>query len=353
MELLMQMPSPRTPRNTPQGVSLSEYAILLGLVGVLSVAGLKALGVSTSNLFQGSSNTLASHNTLSLLDGQPQPIKTNLAASTGPLPGKGYYGIVSDPANGLPVLQLVNGSQGAATNVSSIDGTKMNTLGTIMLANALDKLASAETDPELQNYYSRLARLSYYLGGAEGELDDVAGLQGYYDNADALRDVLAYKSQLQSLMLQPPPGMDPAAIDAVMPLTANVYNIAQNYANALSKYVKPDGSIQNFYDGQSTTNGNPGDLLKHIALTAAKPDIPTGRSYDQLVSYDQMKSLSSQVLAAKNVESVPVVSTLTSATEVDAIATDPATASPSATTVSDTSSATTVRGCHSTSKGSS
>ncbi len=312
------------------GVTTTEYCILLGLIALVSVASLKALGISTFGLFQNSSKTLATHSTLNLLNGSSPTVQGGSA--TVSLKGNGYYTIVNN-ASGQPELQLVDGAQGVATNVSSIDGSKMNTLGTLMLANKLAQLAQAETDPALKNYYGQLAKATYYLGGAEGELDDVPGLDLnalVYNNGDALRDVLAYSAQLQDLMKNPPAGLGAAQFQEVMPLAADAYNIALNYRNTLSQFINPNGTVASFADKTTGASGNggPGSALTNVNLTNTGTGTHRG-DYTGLVGYDSLKAAASKILSDNKVESVPVESTLGDAAQVDAIG-SATTTSPSA-----------------------
>jgi Flp pilus assembly pilin Flp len=306
-------------RTAKTGVSMAEYAILAGLVGVAGIVALKTFGGSVHNLLGITGQGLETNNTLSVLKAIPAG---NSGAVT--LKGSGYYRIVTDPATGLPTLKLSAGVNGVPTNVTSVAGN-FNTLGSLMLANKLDQLAQAETDPALKDYYARLAKLSYYLGGAEGELDDVPGLDlpvDQYTNGHALKDVVSYGQELQQLLNNPPANFQQSrAFKEVMPLAVDVYNIAQNYKNSLNRFIEPDGTILSFGAGPESTSGNgkAGSVLTNSALEAGSEVNNT--HYDNLISYSQMKTRSKQVLSDNKVESVPVESTLTDATVVDATAT--------------------------------
>jgi Flp pilus assembly pilin Flp len=311
----MSMHLRHTKHHTYQtGTTMAEYAMLIGLVGVVSIIGLKALGGSTHQLIAGTGTGLKTNNTMSVL----KPISTS--NSTAPkLKGTGYYAFVTDSVTGRMTLKMVDGNQGIATNVTSVDGNR-NTLGTLMIANKLQQLADAETDPELQAYYSKMAKLSYYLGGAEGELDDVPDLDldpGVYNNGQALKDVVMSSQELQLLLQNPPANLQNTAEYAeVMPLAVEVYNIAQNYKNSLSEFISADGTVVSFGSSQANTSGNgsPGSALASNDLIVGNPAI--GASFDDLISYNDMRSRASKVLSDNKVESAPVESTLTDATEV-------------------------------------
>lgn len=308
-------------RKAVSGVSLTEYGILAGLIALMSVAGLQLLGGATSTLFGAHSQNLTANTPLKLL---ATPSASKVATSDGSsivmLQGSGYYSIGVDPATGQPMLQLVNGAEGVATNVSSIDGGRMNTLGTMMMAQSLADLAEQQTDPVLKDYYTKMARAAFYLGGAEGELDDVPGL-GFdppaYTNGNALRDVYLYSQTLQGLLKNPPSQLNSQNFNEVMPLGANVYNIAKNYLNTLSQFISPNGTVVGFAnkDGNSG-NGSPGSILAESTLHETSTPVLSNQ-YEDLQNYTTLKKVAAGVLADNKVSNVPVKSTLANATTID------------------------------------
>lgn len=300
------------------GVSMVEYAVLIGLVCLVSLLGLQSLGTSTKQLLSDSGQTLEIDNTLGLLQKQVNQKPANLT-------GSGYYVIVKDPVTQKPKFQVVEGNQATATNVTSIDGDRMNTLGTIMIANRLQEMAEAETDPELKNYYAKMAELSFYLGGAEGELDDIPELTlppDQYTNADALKDILTLSSKMKNMLNNPPSGLSPDKFNEVMPLASNVYNIALNYKNKLGAYIDPNGYGIKQFDtinpnpGASSGTGEPGSVFTNPELVPG--EIQNGYvSYSSVVPYKELKNSSEQVLGNKKVKSEPVKSTLNCANKID------------------------------------
>lgn len=322
---LNRMSAPNRLEGFSPGVSLAEYAILIGLIAIVGMAGLKLLGSSTSGVLQGTAQPLAQGGTLNLLAPVPNAGSAkSMPGNQNPvvvMKGGGYYALIPDPTTGQPVLKLVDGSQGVGTNVSSIDGGRMNVLGSMMLAKKLDQLASEEADPTLKAYYEKMARLSYYLGGAEGELDDVPGLDQdvmVYNNGDALRDIYQYSKALQSLLQNPPSNMDSEAMAAVLPLGANVYNIAKNYMNSLSQFITPGGKVTAFANAISNASGSgePGSAMQESNLIATGTGLHPS-DYTRLVDYGRIKTMAKQLLSDKQVDSVPVESTLSSAVSVD------------------------------------
>jgi len=358
------MTQPQAPQSgtVPSGVALTEYALLLGLVSLLAFAGLGMLGDTSFNLFAQTGNMLSdmgfgqklalknvTTGGLTVTGGSTVFAKTAApgSASSLALKGSGYYQMVIDPVTGQPSLKLVDGSSGVNVNVSSVDGSRFNTLGSIMLANKLDQLASQQTDPQLKDYYSQLAKYAYYMGGAEGVMDNVPGISqgnvqaGHYDPVtgtlqtytlgDGLRDINTYQQQLKDLLANPPANLNAQEFQQVMPYAVDVANIGQNYLNNFKQFISPDGQVtQNFGDPsqcQSTGAGGcnlgtpgPGASLADASNAVANPPgvhEMSGQSYDSLVPLDQLKINASQVLANYNVKDTPVVTTFTDAQTVD------------------------------------
>jgi Flp pilus assembly pilin Flp len=315
------------------GISLTEYALLIGLISVFGIFGLKSFGNSIHQLFSGAGSHLETDNTLILLQPNQGNVTTKLSPAKLSLKGGKYYSIVTDPKTGMPSLKLTSGAEGIAVNTTSTDG-QFNTLGTVMLAQSLDQLAQNETDPKKKDYYTRLADLSFYLGGAEGEMDSVPNLDlaitneyGTYTRGDALRDIYAYRQEIKALMKNPPENMSKDELMAVLPLATDVYNISQTYLNAYSKFIDRNGNVPgNFGLADACTgttcragNGTPGSCLSNADKVTFLPNANKmiNMSYDQLVTPTQIRSASNVVLSSKQVESARVENTLTDATLID------------------------------------
>jgi hypothetical protein len=319
---------PMTGFRSSPGITLAEYAIVLSLVGILGLLALKGLGRSTSGLLMGSSNTLANNSTLSLVQpdgGKGGSSESSSAANNTPIAfkGTGYYTVGFDPTTHQPTIQLADTA--TATNVTSVDGNQLTTYGTMLLATRLDRLATAQSDPAISSYYASLAKVAYYLGGAEGELDDVPALDldvNKYTNANALQDVLAYKEKLQAMLQNPPKGIDSKEFMDVMPLAVDTYNIAQNYANTLSRFVKADGTVQDFgvADVGNSGSGTAGSSLRYVDnLVVLNADglipVPTD-SYDDLVKLTKLKKAAQQIVAGVVSSTEPVYTTMKDATGI-------------------------------------
>ena len=359
--VLMMQPQAPQPERVPRGIALAEYGILLGLVSLLAVAGLTMLGDASFNLVAQTGNILSD-----MGFGQKLALRGNANAgglastilggaagsgststSTLHLTGSGYYQMVIDPQTGQPTLKLIDGSSGVNVNVSSVDGSRFNTLGSIMLASKLDQLAAQQTDPQLKDYYSQLAKYAYYIGGAEGVMDNVSEVAqgnvqtGHYDPVtgtlqtytlgDGLRDIYAYDQKLKDLMANPPANLNTQEFQQVMPYVVDVTNIGQNYLNNFKQFIGPDGQVtQNFGDPaqchQTRVGGcdlgipGPGASLADASNAVAAPPGShemSGMSYDSLVPLDQLKINASRVLVNYDVKNTPVVATFTDARTTD------------------------------------
>jgi Flp pilus assembly pilin Flp len=325
-----------------RGVTLAEYAVLLGLVLVMSIGGLKLLGGSISSLLGEASQKSANQGTIKLLGSSAQSTAVASGGTLG-LKGSGYYGIKVNPTTGQPELTMINGASATNSNVSSIDGSRMNTLGSVMIASSLADLAAQQTDPELRSYYDKMAKLSYYLAGAEGELDEVPGLQldilqgdKTYSKGNALADIVVYTSQLDGLMNNPPQTLSQTGYMQAMPLAADVYNIAHQYHNAFSRFVDEKGKVsQNFGVPQLSNNlrccmtgdETPGSALRYAnqATSNMPADLPPvgkmiNAPYDRLVPYDQLRTVADGVLATNKVDNLPVASTIQNAQDLHGMA---------------------------------
>lgn len=345
------------------GVAIAEYGILLAMVAVLAVGGLTLLGNANFNLFAQAGNILSE-----LGFGDFTPLKDTSGeqlavtgagmapgtpGSTGQsrvyLKGGDYYTMVVDPATGQPSLKMINGATGVSVNVSSVEGSRFNTLGSVMLAKKLEELAQTQTDPNLKGYYGQLAKYAYYMGGAEGVMDNVGevawdnvmagkadpvtGVYQTYTLGDGLRDLFSYQQTLQGLLNNPPVNLDAGEFGQVMPYAVDVTNIAQNYLNNFQQFITPDGEVPQNFGNPSQCNsaaehggcdlGTPGPGASLANVDSAVVNPPNvhrmiGVSYDSLVPLDKLKANANQLLANYSVADVPVVATFQDAKIVDA-----------------------------------
>jgi hypothetical protein len=189
----------------------------------------------------------------------------------------------------------------------------------LKLAAVLQGLANAEADVKARNYFQQLAQLSYYLGGVQGELDDIPGLelrpdrlQGRdYTNGDALRDLVAYSGQLNQLLNTPPAGLDSQDALLAKSLGREVYKTSTKYRHALSEFLDDSGIVvgnwANFPNcelqaADCPQGGHPGYALSSQKDKSLKDKQPIqGWQYDQLVSFNELVARANGLLAKGNV----------------------------------------------------
>lgn len=321
-----------TGKSSEAGNTLTEYGLAIALIALLGFTGLKVLGGSVSETLGSVKQNEAPLMRMASLDfgGTGTAPSMTVAQGNVPLTGKGYYTLAIDPATGIPSLKATDGGGSTATNATSIEGDQWNTLGGFHIADSLEELAKAQTDPAAQDYLMQMAKTAYYLGAAEGELDGVQGFEfpDDYTNLHAYRDVLKFQSELKSLMSKPPAGIDPALLREAMPLAVDVYNIAQTYSNSLAPIVSQYPN-QNFGTNALGANhnfgsGTPGSMLeaadKLVAELDTRADLNNKLSYTQIMSFTQLKNTAQQLLAANNLDSEPVKATFTDAEMIEGAA---------------------------------
>jgi hypothetical protein len=322
------------------GVSLPEYCVLIVLVGVLCVAGLKAMGSSASNLLEGSIQQLDLEGTQSVKQASAketlnktasQSTDTRLASGNVANANETVQASKNSGSMDQPALELGSSDSSSGTNVSSSegqqsissDGMETEVASTINAASKLEELAKATNDPALKNYYNDLARWTYYLGGTEGVLSQVKGLgvnnllgeNRVYSARNALHDLMTYKDKLASLLNNPPKNVPRTAVQAIKPLTTSSLQIARSYIAANSQFINRNGSIK---------------ASINAAITTTDPSIRTAsdareatRSYAHIVQLSTMRQRVKRVLTTQPAGSQAVVATFTNGTTIDSKPTTP------------------------------
>jgi len=298
-----------------KGNTLGEYALLLGLLGVLVVSGLHMLGFSVNNLL-GASTQAPQRDAMT--NYYSNTLGAKVALTSAPVLTNSNGGL-SNSLTATPV----------STNVTSVEGNNRYTLGSLRLADNLDQMAQQATNPVVQAYYAQLAELSYYMGANEGELDDFDNYSkgSSYSNADALNDLLSKQAQLQALIKNPPAGVSQADLQAVLPYVQEVDTIASSYKSTLQSVIGPDGTVKAEFSIREAT--------EHVACSIStcqdmllvpnnKNFIVHNTTYDALVPYEQLKA-QVQTTLSKNPLSAdpPVMTTLQDATTTDSKAAAP------------------------------
>lgn len=141
------------------GNTLSEYAIIIGLIGIACIGALSLMGTSVDHQYRDVStgNSAQTLKNMSKLNFQT-------AGSGNAGGGQGQLS-----PNGLtqPTLQLANTSSGG-TNVTSIEGNTKAVLKLgIQTANQMEDLASKVTDPDLKAWYRATADIVLKLSSSQ------------------------------------------------------------------------------------------------------------------------------------------------------------------------------------------
>jgi hypothetical protein len=299
------------------GNTLSEYCILIGLLAIVAVSSLEYMGLSISELLnfkEGDLNQTA-------LEGYYASVIGTKAI------GNSSQGNITSEASSYYYLQqgfvLPSANITGGVNATSVDGNQSNSLGTLRLAEYLDKLAAAEEDPIKQDYYAKMAKIAYYMGANEGEIDDFSSyaLSEKYSNGDALNDLLALQTSMRELMDSPPMGITQKELANVMPVVCEVYNIAQNYRNQLSSMIGPDGKVSRDFMTKDPATGfavnGAGSAFADNFISPDSPDRLTHTSYEKVVPYEELKPKVQITLNEYKLPVSPVVVTFQDAKRVE------------------------------------
>ncbi len=164
-----------------RGNVLSEYGLLLGLLGLASVGALSAFGTSVEGLFQPFSTACPQRlcNLVNLnfgpIQAEAQPVK-DAQPSLGEASVAVAAGIPIAPTASSATLQILTGDSSGGTNATSVDGSQQQAgldavRATWLRAQKLSALAQAATDPALKNYLTVLANDAYWLSGAQANYE--------------------------------------------------------------------------------------------------------------------------------------------------------------------------------------
>lgn len=278
------------------GNTATEYAIVIGLVGVLGVAALTGLGDSVYKVFL---NTSSQMNGLTATSGGAiDRAVSDEPLNDGPvqLSGAGHAVISIDPATGEPRVSL--NQNGENSNATSVEGSEWNATGGMMLANALEELAAKQTDPAAAAWMQEMAKLAYYQAGAESMLEGQmitpfeqnlldSRMNGEtYTAANAVTDLKTYQAQLKNLMQNPPAGISQGDFTQALAFASDAHNIAMDTVTAHASQLDPNVS-------------------------------PGGAPFDQLINLDTLKTNAKSALASSSIASRPVEAALNDAVNLD------------------------------------
>ncbi len=234
---------PTPPAQT--GNTLSEYAIILGLIAVASVGALSLMGNSLSTQFdtvnQGNAHDSMTRMSNLNFDNGGKPSSNGGAQ----LPGK------SIGANGYPLANVSS----SGTNATSMDGNARKTLSvSYEVANKMLAMANQVDDPALKAWYKEAATRTLKLASSQAAYElasrnitdpdnQVSSLLGIKNNVrfgtdDAVKSIIQWQESLKTQLSQLS-GIrtaSPAEIQAAQNLTVSVLD-ANNvqYSDAIVK----------------------------------------------------------------------------------------------------------------------
>lgn len=274
------------------GNTLSEYAIMLGLLTLLALGAIRLLGVSTTNLYHQPQAKLTStemNDYVSLQFGAPKGGNTGNSPATN--------------GTNVSMLGLNNGTAGGI-NATSVDGTTPYL--TANAATRIEQLSLQISDPEAQSLAQTIATMLYGTTLSQGFLSNVPGLSGNvitskdagYSKTNALRDIYngtRYAQTAVKKLAKGPLANDPVVKQIIQLANTAISKAKQDYPldeiarialNSSQNASLPDIN-RVFFNGQegyttkqstindlSLTGANP---LPEVAKTTVKSMVVTNR----------------------------------------------------------------------------
>ena len=228
-----------------KGNTLSEYALILGLVALACIGSLSLFGNSTVALV-GQASQGQHHDqmlNMSMMNfGNQQAGSTADSASASS--GANTPQAVNTPAH----LILLNTS-GGGVNATSVDGSngKVQTVQQALnAARAMQAKADATQNPALKAWYLAAARETFLLAGNEASLsykmDNLTELKALAETnmtpGDALYEISNHYSMLGSFLLSLPPNITATEKSTALASVNNVLgSLKTQYADTLAKYT--------------------------------------------------------------------------------------------------------------------
>lgn len=298
------------------GNAISEYGLMLTLVAGLVLVSLYGLRDSVAQLFTNASSKVVDYNVLA-------PVGIEKGTSVSKAMGGSNSGI--DPLRGQSQsIQMGLGSDSTSTNVTSVDGDDITSVNTWGQAQTLEQLAQQEKNPAFAAYYAELAKLSYYLGAAEGRLDGLEPFmfaESVYEPDDALVDLMSLQAQLQDKLKNPPMGMtDSKAFKTALPLAMDVFNIADQYRNAFKSQIGPDGKVLPFRIDDNRERG-PGTafLIEHHIYAHDRPDYVGDYPGKGFIDYNWLKFQAKKIVTDTSTSAPLPKQTFADAIDLDSV----------------------------------
>lgn len=281
------------------GATLSEYAFLVSLVVVASLASVNLLGHSTSDLLGG------------VTTGQTgQQMEKLVSLEFGGSAGGGGNTNPA-PISGAPnTLQLTESSTGGGVNVSSAEGlvvkipnAPQSVNEALTTAQQFDNLVKSATTPQVAALYQKIANNAYFLASAQANYE--VNVNGQYsptlkDLASPVSDEISSNSNWLTKINMPLKAID----DGMTALASTKNEITKNKSltaaekemalslidAALAKSQSQYGNTMRYNPlyklsaSVSPPKGTSMDELREIAVSAsASGQLPTGSAVDTSV----------------------------------------------------------------------
>lgn len=290
--------------HTPhKGNTLSEYALIIGLVALACIGSLSLFGNSTNNLLGQASQGKNKDSMLNMAQmkfGQqssnPAPSGSGTSKTTG----------VTQP-NATPANFNILNTSSDGVNATSVDGSsgKVQAVQRTLSA-ARDMQAKAANLPEgaLKAWYMAAARETFLLAGNEASLsykmDNISELQALAEPnmtpGDALYEISNHYSLLGSFLLSLPPNITAAERSTALGSVNNVLNsLKTEYAEPLGKYTN-----------MVVNNGQPSMTINSLNLYA---DNMTYGQQNYTKSAEDIQKLATTALSDGSVSKTPAVQT--------------------------------------------
>lgn len=224
-------------RSPSMGNTLSEYALLAGLVLMVALGSIKLLGNSTQGLLQNTDKSLANdaRSLVSLDFGNGKQGKAGGGSGSG-LPGNENDSALPNPAFATNVNLAITEGNSSGLNATAAEGATNKIEAVYQNARyalQMEENLSPSMEPSLYEWASAITRNSKLAAGAEGVLNDMSEFAigetntalapGMQINPDSLNNnLIDYQANLMELINNPPPGANSKEVQFYSKLGTNV-----------------------------------------------------------------------------------------------------------------------------------
>jgi hypothetical protein len=264
------------------GNTLGEYALLFGLIALLSMAALRVLGSSIEDTLSFKSSATGTNKVNSY-------INSILGAPSTAM--KEQVPVASSNSNAQTPMALTSfmiNSSNSDTNATSVDGTTTQVaFNTIGLIGKLNTVIDTMNDPSALAWANEISRYVHYMAGAMGDEVGIESLtvqsvdSGIYRESSVMRDVYTYQQKINFLLQNIPPNTNPEQVKLVSLFATDAIRNAQPFIQELDPFIK---------NGVLDTNA-----LASSPLSKGKM---TETTYDETVSYETLQQTINKLLVA-------------------------------------------------------